>query len=153
MNFLELAVPPPIVMVVTAIAMWLLSVLAPGLTLGSLSTITAMVTIGLVGFSIGLAGILSFRRALTTFNPRKPGSASTLVTFGIYRFTRNPMYLGLLLVLIAWALFLDNALSLMFAFAFALYIHRYQIRPEERFLQEKFGTDFTSYKAKVRAWI
>ncbi|MEO6986903.1 MAG: isoprenylcysteine carboxylmethyltransferase family protein [Paralcaligenes sp.] len=100
-----------------------------------------------------MAGIIAFKRAQTTVDPRRPGSASTLVTSGIYRLTRNPMYLGILLVLIAWAIFLGNGLSLLFAFALAMYIHRYQIRPEERFLQEKFGADFARYKAKVRAWI
>ncbi|TAL90355.1 MAG: isoprenylcysteine carboxylmethyltransferase family protein [Candidimonas sp.] len=153
MNSLELMVPPPIVMLVTALVMWLLSVFLPGFTLHALHSVTAAAIIGLAGLSLGMAGIIAFKRAQTTVDPRRPGSASTLVTSGIYRLTRNPMYLGILLVLIAWAIFLGNGLSLLFAFAFAMYIHRYQIRPEERFLQQKFGTDFASYKAKVRMWI
>lgn len=153
MNSLELAVPPPIIMLVTALIMWLISVLLPGFFLPSLSSVSAAVIISLIGLGISMAGIMAFKQAQTTPNPRNPGAASTLVTSGVYSFTRNPMYLGILLMLIAWAVFLGNALSLLFAFVFALYIHRYQIRPEERFLQEKFGPDFTSYKARVRAWI
>ena len=153
MKSLELAVPPPIIMLVTALIMWLPSVFLPGLTLPALSSVTAALITVLLGLGVSMAGILAFKHAHTTPNPRKPGSASTLVTSGVYSFTRNPMYLGILMMLIAWALFLGNALSLLFAFAFALYIHHYQIRPEERFLQEKFGADFASYKAKVRTWI
>ena len=153
MNSLELKIPPPIVMLATALVMWLFSVFLPGLTLPALHSVTGAAIIGLAGLSLSMAGIITFKRAQTTSDPRRPGSASTLVTSGIYRFTRNPMYLGILLVLIAWAIFLGNGLSLLFAFAFALYIHRYQVQPEERFLQEKFGADFARYKAKVRAWI
>lgn len=153
MKPLELTVPPPIVMLVTALIMWLLSFFLPAFTLQALGNPTLAAIIGLAGMSVSMAGIIAFKRAQTTADPRKPSSASTLVTSGVYRFTRNPMYLGIQLMLIAWALFLGNALSLLFAFAFALYIHHYQIRPEERFLQEKFGAVFTTYKAKVRAWI
>jgi protein-S-isoprenylcysteine O-methyltransferase Ste14 len=153
MNSLELAIPPPIVMLVTALFMWLLSVFLPGFTLHALHSAAGAVIIGLAGLSVGMAGVIAFHRAQTTLDPRTPGSASALVTSGIYRLTRNPMYLGILMMLIAWALFLGNALSLLFAFAFALYIHRFQIRPEERFLQEKFGADFASYKSRVRAWV
>jgi len=153
MKSLELAVPPPVVMLVTALAMWLLSALLPGFTMPALSRVAGTAVIGLTGLGMSMAGLMAFKRARTTPDPRRPGAASTLVTSGVYRLTRNPMYLGILLMLIAWGLFLGNAVSLLFAFAFALYIHRFQIRPEERFLQDKFGADFAAYKAKVRAWI
>ena len=153
MNSLELAIPPPVVMLITALVMWLISAFLPVLAMPSLSSVPVAVIIILVGVAISLSGIFSFRRARTTVNPRTPGSTSTLITSGIYRFTRNPMYLGIQLALIGWGIYLGNVLSLLFAFAFALYIHRYQIRPEERFLLEKFGTDFAAYKAKVRPWI
>lgn len=153
MNSLELAIPPPIVTLVTALIMWLFSLMLPALTLGPISNVFGLIVIGLAGLGIGLAGIIAFQRAQTTADPRKPDAASKLVTSSIYRLTRNPMYLGILLLLIAWAMFLDNALSLLFAFAFVPYIQRYQIRPEERSLQEKFGNEFIAYKEKVRTWI
>ena len=153
MESLELVVPPPIVMLVTALIMWLLSILLPGLTLQGVASLPAAIILGAFGVGVSMAGIVAFHRAQTTPDPRRPGSATTLVTSGVYRFSRNPMYLGIQLVLIAWAIFLGNLASLLFAFVFALYIQRFQIRPEERFLQEKFGAEFTAYRAKVRAWI
>lgn len=153
MKSLELAVPPPLVMVATALIMWLPAAIAPGLTLPALSVLPIAIIVAMIGVAISMAGIITFKRAHTTPDPRHPQEASMLVTYGIYRLSRNPMYLGIQLVLIAWGVFLGNVLSLLFAFAFGLYIHRFQIRPEERLLREKFGTHFTSYKGKVRAWI
>jgi protein-S-isoprenylcysteine O-methyltransferase Ste14 len=153
MNRLELAIPPPVVMLVIGLIMWLLSRLFPALALPWGSNVTAAVVLGLAGLAISLAGIASFKRASTTVDPRQPGQASTLVTFGIYRHSRNPMYLGVLLTLIGWAVFLGNVLALATAFAFVPYMNKYQIGPEERLLQEKFGGAFSAYKAKVRRWI
>ncbi len=90
MNSLELKIPPPIVMLATALVMWLFSVFLPGLTLPALHSVTGAAIIGLAGLSLSMAGIITFKRAQTTSDPRRPGSASTLVTSGIYRFTRNP---------------------------------------------------------------
>jgi protein-S-isoprenylcysteine O-methyltransferase Ste14 len=153
MNRLELAIPPPAVMLVIGLIMWLLSRLFPALALPWGSNVTGAFVIGLVGLTISLAGIASFKRASTTVDPRQPAKASTLVTSGIYRHSRNPMYLGILLTLIGWAVFLGNVLSLAAAFAFVPYMNRYQIEPEERLLQGKFGREFSAYKARVRRWI
>jgi protein-S-isoprenylcysteine O-methyltransferase Ste14 len=153
MKTLELTVPPPIVMLVVGFIMWLLFFLFPAFTLPSISSLAGGATIGLIGFGISMAGVLTFKRARTTSDPRKPADASVLVTSGVYRLTRNPMYLGVLLVLIGWGLLLGNVLALICAFIFVPYIHRYQIRPEERLLQDKFGAAFVAYKAKVRRWI
>ncbi len=153
MDSLELTIPPPAVMLATALAMWLLSILFPAFTLAPLRSLTGAVLIGLAGVAISMAGIVSFRRAQTTMDPRRPAETSTLVTTGIYRMTRNPMYLGTLLVLIGWGVFLGNVAALVCAFVFVPYISRYQIQPEERLLQDKFGAEFTSYKARVRRWI
>lgn len=153
MKALELAIPPPVVMFALGLLMWLLSFLFPALTLPALSNLAAAIVVGLVGLGISMAGIISFKRAKTTSDPRKPAEASALVTSGIYRHTRNPMYLGVLLILIGWGLALGNLLALICAFVFVPYISRYQIQPEERLLQDKFTEAFTAYKAKVRRWI
>ncbi len=152
MDSLELAVPPPIVMLATALIMWLLSVFLPELTLPGVGSLLAIV-LGAIGVGISMAGIIAFHRAHTTPDPRRPGAATTLVTSGVYRISRNPMYLGIQLALIAWGIFLGNVAALLSAFLFAFYIQRLQIKPEERFLQEKFGAEFTAYRAKVRAWL
>lgn len=153
MKALELAIPPPLVMLMVGLLMWLLSFIFPTLTMASISSLSGAAIIGLGGLGISMAGVITFMRAKTTSDPRKPADASTLVTSGIYRLTRNPMYLGVLLILIAWGLTLGNLLALICAFIFVPYINRYQILPEEQLLEDKFGAVFTAYKAKVRRWI
>jgi protein-S-isoprenylcysteine O-methyltransferase Ste14 len=106
----------------------------------------------LCGGAVALAGVLAFRRARTTVNPLRPDSASQLVVAGIYRHTRNPMYLGMALWLLAWGLWLDVPPALLGVPAFVLYLNRFQIAPEERALQALFGADFAGYCARVRRW-
>lgn len=98
-------------------------------------------------------GVVSFRRAQTTVNPLTPQAASSLVTTGIYRVSRNPMYLGMLLLLAAFAVFLANAAALIILPVFILYMNRFQITPEERALSSMFGPDFTAYTERVRRWM
>jgi protein-S-isoprenylcysteine O-methyltransferase Ste14 len=105
------------------------------------------------GASLDLAGLAHFLRARTTINPLKPANASALVTRGIYRFTRNPMYLGLAMLLLAWALYLSNVAALAVLPLFILYINRFQIAPEERALAARFGAEFADYRARVRRWL
>ena len=86
-------------------------------------------------------------------NPIKPDTASSLVSSGVYRFTRNPMYLGLSVTLLGWAMFLSNPLALLAVPLFVLYINRFQINPEERVLSSLFGAGYAAYKEKVRRWL
>ena len=153
MKSLELKIPPPVLALGFALLMWLASRLmepAPW-SLG----VRLAVALGLlvVGQSIGVAGILAFRRARTTINPFKPKSTSALVCDGVYRFTRNPMYVGLLLTLLGWAAFLASPLSLLLLPAFVLYINQFQIKPEERALSSLFGAQYETYMARVRRWL
>lgn len=106
-----------------------------------------------VGLAIGLAGVRSFRSAGTTVNPLKPDGSSALVVNGIFRRTRNPMYLGLLLLLLGWGLYLANPFALLLVVAFPPYMNRFQIRPEERALEAAFGQAFTEYRRRVRRWL
>lgn len=107
----------------------------------------------LAGALFALLGVVSFRRAKTTVNPMRPGSASSLVTSGVYRLTRNPMYLGFLLTLLGWAAWLSNAAAFAAVPGFVLYMDCFQIRPEERALRSRFDQEFNAYKARVRRWI
>jgi protein-S-isoprenylcysteine O-methyltransferase Ste14 len=153
MPSLELKIPPPVVALLIAVAMWGLAFIAPLMEVPTLFRVWVAVAIALAGAAFSFSGIMSFRRARTTVNPMKPEAASSLVSSGIYRVTRNPMYVGLLFVLVAWAAFLSSAWSLLGPLAFFLYIGRFQITPEERVLSELFGAEYSGYKAKVRRWL
>jgi protein-S-isoprenylcysteine O-methyltransferase Ste14 len=133
--------------------MWGLSIITPILAVSSQYRVAAAIAIAVVGGTFSIAGVVSFRRARTTVNPMKPESASSLVSSGIYRITRNPMYVGLLFVLIAWVVFLASPWALCGPLAFILYIGRFQIAPEEKALSRIFGAEYTAYKAKVRRWL
>jgi protein-S-isoprenylcysteine O-methyltransferase Ste14 len=152
-RFLELKVPPPAVALLMAGLGWLASWAAPTLGFVLPHRNVVVITSFVAGVSVALLGVASFRRARTTVNPVKPEKASALVMSGIYRYTRNPMYLGLLLALLGWAFFLSNALAFLFLPAFILYMNRFQIAPEERVLASMFGQDFTAYRSKVRRWL
>jgi protein-S-isoprenylcysteine O-methyltransferase Ste14 len=97
--------------------------------------------------------VVSFRRAKTTVNPMTPDAASSLVVSGIYRYTRNPMYLGFLLILTGWAALLSNMLALAVLPAFVVFMNRFQISPEERVLASLFPVDYAEYRARVRRWL
>jgi protein-S-isoprenylcysteine O-methyltransferase Ste14 len=153
MKALEHRVPPPLVAVAVGLIMWGLSLLGMGaLSRNGVSTGVAIV-IALLGVAAAVCGNISFRRARTTVNPFKPETASSLVTSGIYRVTRNPMYLGMLLVLVGWAVFLANGLAVIAIALFPAYITRFQIKPEERALMALFGEQYASYSSRVRRWI
>ena len=109
--------------------------------------------IAVIGIIIVLLGGYAFRRANTTFSPLEPEKASRLVTGGVYRISRNPMYLGFLFLLIAWGIYLGNMISLLALPGFVWCINTLHIRPEERALQEKFGEGHRDYCARVRRWI
>ena len=102
---------------------------------------------------MALAGNREFKRARTTINPFRPENSTVLVTSGIFRITRNPMYVGLTLVLLGWAAFLSSGWGLLGPVVFALYINCFQIAPEERVLSAKFGEAYTRYTARVRRWL
>src|SRR5437763_12668176 len=119
--------------------MWLTALVAIHFDFNFPGRRPAAAVLSLLGLAIAIAGVISFQRAKTTINPTRPDSASALVASGVYGFTRNPMYLGLLLVLLAWGVFLANALALIWVPAFVAYMNRFQISPEERALTSLFS--------------
>jgi protein-S-isoprenylcysteine O-methyltransferase Ste14 len=153
MSALELKIPPPAVTLVFAVAAWVVSTFTPTIEVAALYRAPMAVSIALIGGGVTVAGVIAFRRAQTTINPMKPETASSLITGGIYRITRNPMYVGLLLVLVAWSVFLAAPWSLIAPVAFVAYMARFQIIPEERVLSSLFGEAYATYKAKVRRWL
>ena len=153
MRLLEHKIPPPVV--AGAIALVMGAVLPiPSLWNSPLrpATVVALV-LAVVGVSFDLLGLLAFFQVRTSINPLRPDKASVLVTRGIYRVTRNPMYVGLLFLLTAWALFLASPWAFSGPGLFIVTMNRFQIAPEERVMREKFGKDFEDYAARVRRWL
>jgi protein-S-isoprenylcysteine O-methyltransferase Ste14 len=153
MRVLELKVPPLAVGALLAALIWLVSQIVPGFNFVFPGREFLALTSGIAGAMIIVLGVASFRRAKTTINPMKPESSSSLVISGIYKLSRNPMYLGFLLVLVGWAVLLSNALAFVFVPAFIFYMNRFQIDPEEKALAGKFGQEFLDYKSRVRRWL
>ena len=153
MSALELKIPPVVVTALTAFAMWAIGELSAFASSDFTGRIPLAVALAASGVAVTGAGLKAFRRARTTVNPMQPGEASTLVASGVYRVTRNPMYLGFLLLLLAWAVFLANPATLIAIVVFVLYMNRFQITPEERALAGLFGKEFEEYRRRVRRWL
>jgi protein-S-isoprenylcysteine O-methyltransferase Ste14 len=114
----------------------------------------SVVLLVLVGLSFDLAGLLAFRASRTTVNPMRPERASALVTRGVYRITRNPMYVGMAFLLLAWGVYLAHWPALLLGpAAYVLYLNRFQIAPEERVLLGLFGEEYRAYMSRVRRWL
>lgn len=148
---LELRLPPLAVMLVVASAMGLVTWLTPALTMAGLDWGGAAVLV--LGGLICLAGGVQFRMHATTVNPMAPDKSSALVTDGVYRYTRNPMYLGFAVMLIGVGTILGNLPALVLVPAFIGYLTRFQIAPEERILSSKFGAPYRVYLERVPRWL
>jgi protein-S-isoprenylcysteine O-methyltransferase Ste14 len=153
MKLLELRVPPPALMVVAAPLMWLIARAFPSLDFQLPARRTLALAIALIGLAIAVFAVFQFRRAGTTPNPMKPHESTTLVVTGMYRFSRNPMYLGDVVILAAWALWLANAAAFVLLPVFVAYINRFQIAPEERALESRYGAAYAGYRQAVRRWL
>lgn len=153
MKTLELKIVPDVVLIVVAVGMWSAALVVPSFNLPVVVRVIAGVIVVFSGLGVVQAAGVSFRRAGTTVDPTKPGSTFSLITSGAYRFTRNPIYLGMTLVLLGWAVFLMNPLSFALIAVFVIYITRFQIIPEERALKTLFGAEYTAYQKKVRRWL
>jgi protein-S-isoprenylcysteine O-methyltransferase Ste14 len=138
---------------IVAGGMWTVAYLPPTLQLHGLGRLAVALVLSAIGVVVAIGGVISFRRAETTVNPLKPETSAVLVSTGVYSFTRNPMYLGMVLVLVAWAVYLSSIWSLLGPALFTLYITRFQIVPEERVLDRLFGAPFAAYKKRVRRWL
>lgn len=153
MNALELKLPPVALVFGVAIGMWLLSRSTAALDFALPFRLAVAVMLAGIGLAISVAGVMQFRQARTTVNPITPEATTTMVTSGVYRFSRNPMYLGFLFVLAGWAAFLSHVLAFALLPFFVAYMNRFQIIPEERTLAAKFGRQFSDYRNSVRRWL
>lgn len=153
MKALELKIPPPVVALLLAAAIYYAAPVFPALPLNEQWRLILAILFGAVGISCDLAGLYSFRKAQTTINPLAPKNSSALVTTGIYRYTRNPMYLGMAFLLLAWSCYWASSAVLIDLPLFIAYITLFQIKPEERILSEKFSDEFPDYCTRVRRWL
>lgn len=150
---MKLKIPPALVAAIIAGLMRTVSVYLP---FGSLTLFGAYWVAGVMVFAGGVLGMVSlfqFYRNGTSIDPHKPQKARSLVTGGIYQYSRNPMYLALFFLLIAYASILQNVLNLVLFPLFIWYMNRYQIIPEEEVMEEKFGDQYREYKSRVRRWL
>ncbi|SFR56706.1 Protein-S-isoprenylcysteine O-methyltransferase Ste14 [Pseudidiomarina maritima] len=152
MRSLELKIPPVVVVLAIAGLMAATSHLLPMDAWHFTDAKALAFALVTAGAFIAVAGVIAFRQAKTTANPMNPNASSALVVSGIYRFTRNPMYLGFLLALAGWGVWLASLPALLWLVVYILFINRYQIIPEERILEEKFGPSFIAYRKQVRRW-
>ena len=153
MQWLELKIPPLLVWFVMAGAMLGVAYCAPRLSFTLAGSSVIALALVALGGALAFAGVVAFRSKRTTVNPLTPSASSSLVSGGVYRVSRNPMYLGFLLALAGWAVYLSNAGAVLLLPAFVVYMTQYQIRPEERILLAKFGSEFAQYMSRVRRWI
>ena len=146
-------IPPPVIGLLCAFIMWLISCFTPSLILPLPLKHLSISLLIILGLLFDFSALYYFRKANTTINPLSPANTSALVTTGIYRISRNPMYVGLVFFLIALGIFLESAFSLFMVIIFIALVDRLQIRPEEEALKTIFGNQYISYKRRVRRWL
>lgn len=150
---LSLRVPPAVIVLIIAALQWLAALVLPRWP-GDFAWRTEVALVLLVcGIAIATFGVVTFRRARTSVNPMNPSLASSLVSNGIYRLSRNSMYLGFAIWLLAWSVLLGSLFSLFGVVVFVMWMNRFQIAPEEHALQRLFGETFERYRNEVRRWI
>ena len=152
MGGLELKVPPPFIALIVCVFMWLSNHIKGGGFAYGTALYAGMILMA-VGFVLAFTGLRTLVGNRTTPSPTKIDRAKKLVTSGLYQFSRNPMYLGMVIFLIGWTVLLGNLWLLAGPIGFALYINRFQIKPEEQMMATKFGSNYDAYKSRVRRWI
>ena len=150
---LENRIPPPLVVILIGMVMGLIAWLTPAIEMGSLERFAMGGLTIVLGASVVVLGARTFWRHQTTINPVDLEQVSALVTSGIFGYTRNPMYVGFTAVLAGWAICLAAPWALVGPVVFVLFTTRFQIIPEERVMQAKFGQEYKDYQAQVRRWL
>lgn len=152
MKWLELKMPPVLVVAIFIGLMMVISTLEVSeFAFDYQSELSGLVAA--MGGLIIVAGVIQFRRAKTTVNPVRPEETTGVVTSGIYSKTRNPMYLGMLLIITGWFFYLGVIANILLLPLFVMYLNRFQIAPEERMLLTLFGDEYRGYLTRVRRWL
>lgn len=150
---MSLRIPPPLIALVSLLLMWLFAEQLPALQVPVPYSGLIAGFLVVVGLAIDITAILAFRRAKTTVTPLNPEKASRLVVSGLYRFSRNPMYLGMLIILSGAAIWFGTPISILILIGFVGYITTFQIKPEEARLDQLFGEEYRAYRQRVRRWL
>lgn len=150
---MRLLIPPPVILAIAALLMWLVARLFDGLNAAFPLQQTLVLLLVALGVGLMAASAHAFYRVRTTINPMTPDKASALITSGVYRLSRNPIYLADALLLAAFAVWLGNGLCVPILAGFIWYIDRFQIRVEEHALVNRFGAEYQAYREAVRRWI
>jgi len=145
---LDTKIPPPIVTIIILLIIYLFDLNEYNLNTDIISIITLF-----IGLIFIISAVIQFINRKTTVNPTKPHKTSTLVITGTYKITRNPMYLGMLLIIISFALYNASIISIILIPLFIFYINKFQIEPEEFEMRKKFGKEYEDYCKKVDRWI
>lgn len=150
---MSLLLPPPLVVALLAAAMWGLDRAFPAGRIAFAGQQSLAIALLALAAALMAAAVVSFASAKTTINPLRPANASHLITTGVFRWSRNPIYLADLLLLAAWAVWLGNFANVVWLAVFVAYINRFQIRPEEAALSRLFVAEYATYCARVRRWL
>jgi protein-S-isoprenylcysteine O-methyltransferase Ste14 len=153
MKFFEMRIPPVAVFLICAIVMYLVQRSAYTFEIELLYRMILIAPLALFGAYVALMGVVQFKNAQTTVNPFTPGKSSVLVTSGVYSWSRNPMYLGLLCYLLALFVYFAAPIALVGPALFKIYMNRFQIQTEERYLTQIFGETYIIYTSSVNRWI
>jgi protein-S-isoprenylcysteine O-methyltransferase Ste14 len=148
---LEKKIPPPIVLALFAALAYVSSLSGSHLVIQGQAILALLLLIA--ALVIIIIANIQFKRASTTISPMKPETTSTLVSNGIFKYSRNPMYLAMALALGSFCLYLGSWFGFLAVPAFIQYINRFQIIPEEESMQTLFGQAFTDYCKSVRRWV
>ena len=144
-------IPPPIVTIICGITIYYSKSFFNQFFSYSNNIISLFLLI--FGLLVFLSAVKSFRRQKTTVNPLEPRQASSLVTSGIFKFSRNPMYLGMLIILLSLSCKFNLIGGMIISLFFYIFITKFQIIPEEAAMNELFGNEFIDYSKKTRRWI
>ena len=145
--------PPPLALGLAALLAWLLDRGAPSLRVALPGQPGVAIALAVAGAALMLAAALSLAAARTTLDPTRPEKSTSLVRAGAFAMTRNPIYLGDVLLLAAWVAWLGQPLGLLPLAVFAAWLDRVQIAAEERALAQRFGADWQAYRRRVRRWL
>ncbi len=152
---MKAVVPPPLVMLICGLLVWVTDRLVPSLHFELPYREVFSWAVLLIGLVLCWSGVVNILRRKTTIHPDRKSlrEPTALVQTGVYRYTRNPIYLGMTIMLLAWVIFLQNWLTVLVVIGFVVFITQYQIKPEEEALEKVFGDEYERYRARVRRWM
>lgn len=153
MKKFELLIPPPIISVIVMIIQYAMYKLFPICSFYWVGNNIVSTVLILIGLSLAVTGIITFKKHSTTTKPTQPELSSKIVSSGVYKISRNPMYLGILFGLLGIGFYFGNIISILTPLLFFIYITQFQIKPEERILKKKFVEDYRKYISSTRRWI